>query len=387
MSKASRFAGKVGANSHKQAQSGATYGHLQLPKGVNMFKEEAGGKCSFDILPYMVTDSAHMDRDDTNGVAQVGDLWYKRPYKQHRNVGPSNDSAVCPTSVGKKCPICEYRARRIKEGAPDAEIKALRPSERNLYCIIPIGDKKREEVPHIWDVSQFLFQDMLNEEIEENPEYEVFPDLEQGYTLACRFSEETFMKNTFAKISRIDFKERDYEYPEDLLKQIPMLDEILIVHSYQALEALFFGTDGEAAQPAETESAPPAAAAGTERRRKSIAPASQEDEHQGNEEQTPPPATRTQRTVRTPAPAAPPEDETPPAAPARRVRNTAAPEPAAPAAPARTPRTQAPAPVAPKASGNNRCPHGGNFGPDCETLNECDACTLWSDCIDAKENG
>jgi hypothetical protein len=384
MAKASRFAGKVGANSHKQAASGATYGHLQLPKGINMFKEEPGGRCSIDIMPYMVTDTAHPDRDDVNQVAQVGDLWYKRPYKQHRNVGPSNDSAVCPSSIGKKCPICEYRARRIKEGAPDEEIKALRPSARNLYVVIPIGDKKMEEVPHIWDMSQFLFQDMLNEEIEENPEYEVFPDLEQGFTLAIRFSEETFKKNSYAKASRIDFRERDYEYPESILKDIPMLDEVLIVHPYATLEALFFGSDPDAAAtptcaaPASEEEAPAPSA----RRRKTAAPAAATQEEE--EDETPPPAApaRRVRTVAPPAAKEEEEDETPPPAPARKVK---APAPAA--APARAAKPAPAAKAAPaKQADGNVCPHGGEFGPSCETLDECDTCTLWSDCIDAKEN-
>jgi len=382
MAKKSRFAGKVATNSHKQASSGATYGHLQLPKGVNMFKEEPGGRCSIDILPYMVTDAAHLDRDDVNQVAQVGDLWYKRPYRHHRNVGPNNDSAVCPTSIGKKCPICEYRARRIKEGAPDDEIKALRASSRNLYVVVPIGDKKMEEVPHIWDISQFLFQDMLNEEIEENPEYEVFPDLEEGYTLACRFSEETFMKTAFAKVSRIDFRERDYEYPESMLKEIPMLDEVLIVHPYATLEALFFGTDPDCACPATpAQQEDDAPAAGKARRKKTVAPAAQEEDDDSGPafpSEAEPPAAPARR-VRTPK-AAQEEDETPPAAPARRAR-AAAPAPAA-AAPA---KRQAPAAKA-KQDGEETCPHGGIFGVDCETMDACDTCTLWSDCIDAKEN-
>jgi hypothetical protein len=237
-----RFKGAVSRNAAKQSR-GAQYGHLNLPKGISVFKEEPGSRVSLDIMPYEVTIPNHPDRDDEYGIALPGELWYKRPYFIHRNIGPENQSVVCPTSIGQKCPICEHRAQLLKEGADwnDDAVKALKPQMRNLYVVIPKGSKKFEEKPHIWDISQFLFQDKLNEEIQENEEFESFPDLEEGFTLRIRFSEESFGSNKYAETSRIDFKERDRPYKESILDEIPHLDDVLVIPSYKEVEAIFFG--------------------------------------------------------------------------------------------------------------------------------------------------
>ena len=241
----SKFAGKVTGDAQKQKSKGAQYGYLQLPKGVSVFKEDAGKKTKLDFIPYIVSASNHPDRDDELEIALPGEQWYKRPYKLHRNVGSENASAVCPTSIGKKCPICEFRLKRVREGAEKEEIKLLKPSDRNMYVVIPKGSKDHDEKPHIWDISQFLFQEMLNEELEENPDNGVFPDLEEGKTLRIRFSEEKIGKNAFASTSRIDFEDRDDQYDESILKKSPCLDDVLIVLSYEELRDKFYEVDSE----------------------------------------------------------------------------------------------------------------------------------------------
>jgi hypothetical protein len=144
-----------------------------LPRGVNIFKEEAGGRIALDFLPYIVEDSHHPDRDEEREIAIEGTLWYRRPYKLHRAIGVTNVSIICPLSIGRKCPICEHRAALLEKGAKwqDPEIKAMRPSDRNLYYVIPKGHTKFEEKPYLWDMSQFLFQEALNNELEENEEF------------------------------------------------------------------------------------------------------------------------------------------------------------------------------------------------------------------------
>ncbi len=241
--KKSRFKGAVSRNAEKQTRGVSQYGYLRLPKGVNIFKEEPRTRVELDILPYVITSDNHPDKDEEYGVAVKGELWYKRPYWLHRSVGSDNQSVVCPSSVGKPCPICEYRAQLLKEGVKwdDDTVKALKPSMRNLYVVIPKNNKNYPEEPHIWDISQFLFQDKLNEEVQENEEYETFPDLEEGYTLRIRFAEGTFGSNKFAEVSRIDFIERKKPYDESILEKVPSLDDILEVLPYSTIESMFFG--------------------------------------------------------------------------------------------------------------------------------------------------
>ncbi|MCK9520637.1 MAG: hypothetical protein M0R74_16680, partial [Dehalococcoidia bacterium] len=146
-----KFKGGVSRNAAKQSR-GAQYGHLNLPKGIRIFKEEPKARVDLDILPYEVTSDVHPDRDDEYGIAVPGELWYKRPYWLHRNIGSNNTTVVCPTSIKKPCPICEYRAQLLKDGADykDETVQSLRASLRNLYVVIPKGNKNFLEEPHIW---------------------------------------------------------------------------------------------------------------------------------------------------------------------------------------------------------------------------------------------
>ena len=238
--KTSSFRGKVGANAQKTAKAGTSYGHLNLPKGVGVFNPDPDGRYKLDFLPYKVTDTKHPDKDEESGVALVGDLWWKRPYKLHRNVGASNDSAVCLTSIGKKCPICEYRTKRMKDGAEKEETDAMKASTRILYIVVPLDSKKHEDKIHIFDISQWNFQNLLGEELKENEDNEVFPDIEEGLTLKVRFEGATMGNSKpFPQASRIDFLEREETYTESILDEIPNLDEVLKILSYKELDDKF----------------------------------------------------------------------------------------------------------------------------------------------------
>lgn len=370
----SKFKQKVAANSHKQKTQATQYGHLKLPRNVSVFKEEPGSRVRLDILPYVVTDENHPDRDDENGIALPGELWYKRPYKLHRGVGVENASVVCPTSFGKPCPICEYRARLLKEGGDKATIAALKPSLRNLYVVVPKDSKTYEEKPHIWDISQFLFQNQLNEEIEENEDYAVFPDLEEGLTLRIRFSEETFQKNKYASTSRIDFEERDEPYDEIILKEVPNLDEVLDVLPYSKIEALFFGTELNVYEDEDEDEEEEI----TTRKRKAKSlredpqfnklmkeEEEEEDESEDEGEDDEEDSSYDDEDIEDDnvEPDDEEDDEDEDEEQPKRVRT-------------RTKKS---------VNKKDRCPHGHEFGTDCEEYDDCDNCKEWDDCIEEKE--
>ena len=242
----SQFLGKVSSDAKRQKTQGSNYGYLRLPKGINVFSPEPGKRAKFDIIPYLVSNPKHPNRNTEEGIAVPGSLWYKRPFRVHRNVGVANDAVICLSSFGKKCPICEYRSKRQKEGAEKEELKALNSTQRNLYCIIPIDNKTSESVPHILDISQFLFQDKINAEIEENSEYEIFMDLEEGLTLNVRFLSSTMgTSKPFAEAGRIDFDKRKEQYDESILEDVPDLDTLLMELSYKELETKFFEMEDE----------------------------------------------------------------------------------------------------------------------------------------------
>lgn len=392
--KTSKFLGKVSRNTQQQKQKSSSFGYLNLPNGVSVFKEEPG-RFQLDILPYEVTDERHPDRDEEFEIAIPGSLWYKRPFKRHNSIGSDNARVVCPSSIGKKCPICEYRAKLLKEGAnwKDEEVRALRPSDRNLYVVVPIGHSKFDEVPHVWDISHSLFQTKLNDELEEDEENGVFPDLQDGKTLKIRFAEAEMGRNKFAETSRIDFEDRD-PYKDSILDKVPNLDEILEIKSYAELERMFLQTEDAADEPDKERPR------GTRSDRGDRTTRTREPEPEPEQEEQPARTRRTRqaepeseaeeppaRTRRTRQPEPEPEDEPEPT-PAR-TRRTRQPEPEPedepepeepPARVTRTRRNEEPA-----ASGKNKCPAGYRFGHDADEKDECGSCKIWDACMSERE--
>lgn len=341
----SNFKGKVTKDAERQKKATASYGYLNLPKDVRVFTPDPGCRIRLDILPYEVTDEKHPDRDVEEEIAIPGSLWYKRPFRIHRNIGADNSSVVCLTSIGKKCPICEERSSMIKAGADKDDTNALKPSLRNLYVVIPIDSKKYkkyEEKPHIWDMSQFLFQDLLNEELEENEENAVFPDLEEGLTLKIRFDSSTIGNSKpFAEASRIDFQERDSVYEDTILDDVPNLDNVLNILSYKELEAKFLEIEDEE----------------TNGKEDIIDP----DEEDGKSSK------QTHRKKK----------ETESKEKPKRTRREHKEEEKALEKPKHTRREYK---EEEKAPSENKCPHGYEFGKDCEEYDECDTCDKWEDC-------
>lgn len=278
--KKGRFSGKVRKSIERKAAKRGNYGYLQLPKGIPVFKEEEG-KMQFDILPYVVSDKNHPDKESG---AEKGEQWFCRPFKIHRNIGADNEKVVCLTSIGKKCPICEYRAKLLKAGKPKEETDALRPSARMLYNVQPKDHKKLEDKPHIWDVSEFAFTALLETEVSEKEKYEDFADLEIGYTLEVRFIEDAVGKNKFVKANRIDFEERETQYDEEkALATVADLDKVLSILSYEELEKKFLEMDDsdEADEDDEIEDDEPK----SKKSRKKKQPEPEEDDEEDEEEE------------------------------------------------------------------------------------------------------
>ena len=233
----SSFRDKITRNIKRQKESKSGFGYLNLPKDVKMLiLEENTREIELDFLPYIVTDPNHPDRDEQFGDAMPGTEWYRRPFKVHRT---DNDTFICLRSIGKKCPICEYREKLKREGADKEDIRVLYPKRRSLYVVVPIGMKKYDEIPTVWDMSDYLFQDVLNDELEIDEENRAFPDLQYGKTLILRLRWKELGKNNYPEVGSIRFSDRD-PYPEKVMKEVPELDKLLKILTYEELEQKFF---------------------------------------------------------------------------------------------------------------------------------------------------
>jgi len=422
--KKSNFRGKVQKDTQRQKAANAGYGYLILPKDVHVFNAEPGGKVVLDFIPYEVTDKRHPDRDSEMDIATPGTLWYKRPFKIHRNIGAEKDAVVCPASFGKPCPICEYWAKRKNEGAEKEELDAIKTSLRNLYLVIPKGHKKLEEEIHIWDMSQFLFQNLLNTELEEDDDNACFPELEGGLSLQIRFDSKSFGSGKpFAEASRIDFKERTEDYDEEILERVPNLDEVLKVLSYKELEAKFFeidDVDSEEDSEEEEDEAPTTKKvtkkSSTKRKPK---PEPEDDEEEEDleddeEEEEEEPAIKrkpsrkpVKKSVKKPKPEEEEDDDEDEDEDEGMIECVACGGSGTNSKGRKCPicngtgvvpdpdleedeeDEEEPTPKKGKTPSNkkvnNKCPYGHKFGKDCEKFDDCDECESWNDCIDAQD--
>jgi len=379
--KRSSFADKMKRHIHnrKEREANKSHGYLKLPKDIKTLSlEDDVHKIKVDFMMYGVTDKRHPDRDDPD-VAVEGSAWWSRPFLVHREVGPNTDTVVCPTSIGKKCPICEYRVKRIKEGADKEEFKKFYPKPRRLYIVNVLevkrkGSDKWEEfeesgVPFVWDMSTKLFQEILDETLEESPENMCFPNFEDGKTAILTLKWEKLGKTSYPDVRHIDFEDRD-PYDEKLIEQMPNLDELLVILPYKDIEDKFFEVDEEDAG--------------------SLRPASDNEEEETPEE-TPQQEGRS-LLRRGKYAGGEKEKETPEPKPAlKRGLRTSAPEPAP--EPERTPASTPKRSLSPKketssprSSGSERCEYGHRFGEDSMKFEECEnECSIWRDCMKEKE--
>lgn len=241
----SRFGSNVSRTAEREKNKSKGFSYLNVPKGIEMY-DPPFGEVKLDIIPYKVTDKHHPDYfegDPDSAVA--GDLWYRRPFSIHRNIGVEKETVVCPKTIGKKCSICEEKDKQYKDNVPSDDVVG-KSSFRSLYIVIPKSHKDYEEVPHLWDISQYCFGDELNEELEEKEQHNNFPELDGGKTLEINFKKKKFGKSSeFAFAKRVKFLKRKKAYPESILDGLPSLDDLFIVRSYKDLQRLFFEMDDE----------------------------------------------------------------------------------------------------------------------------------------------
>jgi len=354
----SNFRGKVKRDAVKQVSTKGSY-YLNLPNGVKLYNAEADTRrIKLDFLPYKVSDPNHPNKDEKNEIALPGSLWWRRPILVHKNVGADNEKVICLKSVGKRCPVCEFQKKRFNEGAPKEETKEYYPQRRSLFVVVPI-DQDIDEEPMIWDMSDRMFLDVLVDELEEDDSNEIFPDLEEGKTMEISLKWNTIGERgrPFPEARSIRFLDRE-PYDDKILKEVPDLDKILNILSYEDISNKFLELDtetGEELTDVEEEPKP----------RKRF---HKEERNNESEEESKRSFRRERKTEKEAE-----VDEAP--EPQRHRRNIK--EEESEEKPKRT-RGE-------RVTEKDKCPYGHVFGVDTDKYNDCDKCNLWDECIDAKE--
>ena len=218
----------------EKAEAGYQATYLKVPKGFKLYKPKAG-KAILDIIPFIAGAG--------NPNAEEGEVHWERTFWTHRGIGPNQETFLCPAKTSNsKCPICEARMQMAESEEDDDEKmrKSLLPKQRQLFNII---DRKNPDAGvQLLDMSSFLFGDVILETIQsadEGENWDLFFTLDEGMSLRVVWSEEKFGGHSFLKAGRIDFKEREEAYDEDILEKAACLDEILVEMEYKELKKRF----------------------------------------------------------------------------------------------------------------------------------------------------
>jgi hypothetical protein len=309
-------------------------------------------KCSeaehqIDIIPWLAGNNYPSKSYDIKegDIAIVLDLWI------HYNVGPNEDSVVCPArNYSNPCPICEHvNELRKEEDSDDDVIKEKLPKRRSVYQIVCYDSNEEESKGvQIWEVSHYFMERHLTE-LSQKPKrggFIPYADPDEGKQIYFkRKGQGQFNTEYMAH----QFLDRDYVIDDDILDMAIPLDEAIIVLNYEELKNKYWGGSEEEATDPDDEAKPEAKPS-----RRARVPV--------KEEQKKPESSPTEDKDKE----TPPEDKP---ASRRRVRQQ------------QQQKEQKPQEEEKKPEPEGECPAGGVFGVDLDNpLDECDDCKVWDDC-------
>ena len=207
---------------------------VKAADGIGFFKPIEEGSQTLSIVNFTVgKNRALLSNIDP------GDPYYKASFKRHRDVGPEDKMVVCPSTFGKRCPVCEeYTVQKSSSDAEYDDFKGLRPSERDVFLVIHKDKLYLMEMPFYW------FGKLLDNELQEDDDEDGLFFL-PGDNIDVRVTWETDSFGT--KAVAIRFKKRKTELDEDLIAQAQEIDlgDCVIESSYANIECMFHGADSE----------------------------------------------------------------------------------------------------------------------------------------------
>lgn len=281
-------------------------------------------KHTIDILPYIAGD---LDPIHPNEWTYLLDIWI------HVNIGVNKNSYICMAkSYNKPCVACDYRDElRSQENQDEKTIEDLKPRHRGIYNIQCYDNQTEEQKgTQIWDVATWFMEKYLRS-LAEAPKSRGGTST-GGHIYFADIAEGKSIgfevQGTKDAQSYVGhrFLDRDYSFEEEwVLQNTFQLDQLLYIPTQEEIQEALFGKEVGAVE----------------------------------EEKQPESPSRRQ--------APPVEKETVPS----------------------TGRVGRVGRVTTAETVTHECPvEGGIFGTSCETFEECEKCTMWTECAaeaDAKQ--
>jgi hypothetical protein len=220
----------------QQASSGKSY----LKWSGKSVEPKAKTTSILSVIPYTIKEKHHPQNLPT------GTLWYRRPFKVHRNMGIADDARtlVCPRSFNSKadCAPCRDVAEMLKDWDTNEDaIKAVRASARDLMLVYDHEDREIK----LLNQSYFLFGQLLDERIDNPPSEDCaafWLDGEDGMALKVSWMAQKAGKLEFVKASVIDFdQDKKYKVPSKVWKEAIELSTLLVETTSRQIEEIYTG--------------------------------------------------------------------------------------------------------------------------------------------------
>jgi len=231
-----------GMEQHRAEAGGRN--HLKLPTGVSFFSPKVLPEINkLVFLPYLVKQG-----EKKNPMCSAGTVYYTRYYYAHRRIGGSGTTVVCPTSIGKPCPICKHVQELCMDYTTNREqIKLLRKKDRQIFNVIDLSEEKK--TIKVFESSTFCFGEILETTFKtfseaDRKKFGVFFLPEGGYIMRVAFKKTTSEKGNLIKAERIDFEPRS-PIKNEIIERCVDLDAILEILPYAQLEKILKEGEGE----------------------------------------------------------------------------------------------------------------------------------------------
>jgi hypothetical protein len=219
---------------------------LKIPEGVKRYKLEKEGKELLDVMAFIAGEG--------NNAVDPGIAYWEKTYFVHPDVGPNQATVVCNArTFDKPCPICEKRVEMQKEGAEKDDVKPLYPKQKQAFLVT--DRKNKEDGIQVFETYGYTkdgtaFGERLDAKLEavsDEPDhpYHSFWHLENGMTLQVMAKKQTMPNGSFIAAGNIELLPRKSQYKDEMLEEIPCLDDMVEEADYDEVKALFLGEEVE----------------------------------------------------------------------------------------------------------------------------------------------
>lgn len=181
--------------------------YITLPKGVKMFKPVRDKTYRLIFVPWIAGKG--------NETAAAGSYATNRYLFVHKQLGPNDESHICPAKTWKKaCAVCsrfQQERSKIRFGDKNAweAIRTMQPKDREIFLIHDLdGDKNNLQ---IWEESIHLFGNFLREKIARKTNRMTYADFEKGMIIEVVGT----AKKMGDRGECVEFKSVEFEKRED----------------------------------------------------------------------------------------------------------------------------------------------------------------------------